>query len=266
MIKTSSKQTGSAHVIIIVILVIALLGTLGFVFWQSFMNKSTQKTSDTTQNKPAKDMSLKAEKLTESYVLPKENLAFSYPKTWTMTTVYTNKNSDIGDNRALLVSPGNFALEISIPSYGPSWQFGERPFACPFDEGYNGFQGGADNHPDACPFYSELLSEKQPNLDGVSIMAFEKTWESADVAPNNASLMLVKTGCKMPENNLCERPSAKAGFYLDVHGQYYEKISDKSKEDAGISSDFTLKQIKDSDFIKSQDVLTAIAILKSIKY
>ncbi len=47
MIKISSKQTGSAHVIIIVILVIALLGTLGFIFWQNFIN-NTQKTQEAT--------------------------------------------------------------------------------------------------------------------------------------------------------------------------------------------------------------------------
>jgi len=56
MIKHFSKQTGSTHVIIIVILVVALLGTLGFVFWQNIINKkSAEMSSDSKQatNQPA---------------------------------------------------------------------------------------------------------------------------------------------------------------------------------------------------------------------
>lgn len=46
----SRNQTGNAHVVIIIILVVALVGALGFVFWQNFMNKSaTNTTAETTQ-------------------------------------------------------------------------------------------------------------------------------------------------------------------------------------------------------------------------
>jgi type II secretory pathway pseudopilin PulG len=55
MIKNSSKQTGSAHVVIIVILVIALLGTLGFVFWQNFINKDSATQDSTTNTQSAED-------------------------------------------------------------------------------------------------------------------------------------------------------------------------------------------------------------------
>lgn len=37
--KHSTHQTGSAHVIIIIVLVVALLGVLGFVFWQNFVSE-----------------------------------------------------------------------------------------------------------------------------------------------------------------------------------------------------------------------------------
>lgn len=40
MIKTSLNQKGSAHIAIIVILVVALIGALGFVFWQNFIQSS----------------------------------------------------------------------------------------------------------------------------------------------------------------------------------------------------------------------------------
>jgi len=39
--KNKNNQTGSAHLIIIITLVIALLGSLGFVFWQNFVQDKT---------------------------------------------------------------------------------------------------------------------------------------------------------------------------------------------------------------------------------
>lgn len=42
MIKNSHKQIGSAHIVIVVVLVILLVGALGFIFWQNYMVKNTQ--------------------------------------------------------------------------------------------------------------------------------------------------------------------------------------------------------------------------------
>lgn len=270
MIKNSHKQTGSAHVVIIIILVVALLGTLGFVLWQNFINKDTDKKQEsTTQTKPIEDKSIKAEKLTESYVMPEENLSFNYPSTWKLTTL---RDSSAGENRALLVSPGNFALQISVPtpSFGPNWPFGERIVSCPFDENYDpntGYSGDPSIRDDVCPTYNELISEPSPNLNNLSIMAFEGTFPKSDTSSSFVSLSLVKDGCKGFDRALCERPDAKVGgLYVDIHGQYYDEISEKSKNMAGIYSDFTVKKITGNDFKKSQDVLTAIAILKSMKY
>jgi type II secretory pathway pseudopilin PulG len=45
MIKNSLGQKGSAHVIIIVILVVALVSALGYIFWQNYTSKNTQQAS-----------------------------------------------------------------------------------------------------------------------------------------------------------------------------------------------------------------------------
>jgi hypothetical protein len=50
MIKASPKQTGSVHVAIIVVLVLTLIGILGFVFWQNFMQSKGNKDVQTNQN------------------------------------------------------------------------------------------------------------------------------------------------------------------------------------------------------------------------
>lgn len=45
-----TKQSGLAHVVIIGVLVIALIGALGFIFWQNFMQKtSTDDQADASQ-------------------------------------------------------------------------------------------------------------------------------------------------------------------------------------------------------------------------
>jgi len=41
MINNSQKQTGSAHIAIVVILVIVLLSTIGFIFYQNFIKKDS---------------------------------------------------------------------------------------------------------------------------------------------------------------------------------------------------------------------------------
>jgi hypothetical protein len=46
MINKTLSQKGSTHVVIIVILVVALLGVLGFVFWQNFMQANTHNGND----------------------------------------------------------------------------------------------------------------------------------------------------------------------------------------------------------------------------
>jgi hypothetical protein len=45
MIKNSHKEIGSAHVAIVVILVILLIGALGFIFWQNYTAKNAQQPS-----------------------------------------------------------------------------------------------------------------------------------------------------------------------------------------------------------------------------
>lgn len=49
--RKDKSQTGSAHAVIIVVLIIALIGGLGFVFWNSFLKKETpvSQTGDTLQ-------------------------------------------------------------------------------------------------------------------------------------------------------------------------------------------------------------------------
>jgi hypothetical protein len=68
MLKSSQTQTGSAHAVISIVLAVGLLGALGFIFWQNFINKdetkmeSVSKTSqvESTKDAPDKEAALTA--------------------------------------------------------------------------------------------------------------------------------------------------------------------------------------------------------------
>lgn len=262
----NSRHQGSAAAVIIITLTVAVIGMLGFLFWQSYVNKTNPVVSIASKGGGFEDRQVKTPELNESYTLPDENISFKYPDTWELKTLYTSKDTDMGENRVLLISPDNFVLHIGVPSYGPSWQFGDRPLACPFDDGYNGFAGGDDNHPDACPYYKELISQAHPLLKDLSIKVFKANWENPDQMPDKINLILVKAGCKIPENKHCEKPNANTGYYLNVEGAYYKNITDEHKSMAGMYSDFEFKKVTEDDFVKSRDVISAIEILKSLNY
>lgn len=91
MIKTSSKQSGSAHVIIIVILVIALLGTLGFFFWKNYLNKDDTKKVDTETSVKKEDA---PKPITyKTYQTDTHPISFKYPDSWTLENATADNSS-----------------------------------------------------------------------------------------------------------------------------------------------------------------------------
>lgn len=81
------KQSGSAHVIIITVLVLALVGALGYIFWQNMNKKvdtvSTQTTAE--QKEPNEETASELTQLPEGYLgYADEELGveFAYPEEW----------------------------------------------------------------------------------------------------------------------------------------------------------------------------------------
>lgn len=72
------KRDGSAHVVIIVVLVIALVGMLGFVFWQNIVNKKDSIDNATqTENSSKKST---PEVTTRTFTI--DPITFDTPKSW----------------------------------------------------------------------------------------------------------------------------------------------------------------------------------------
>src|SRR5919202_5697867 len=75
---TQHSQTGSTHVIIMILLVVALLGALGVVFYQNFIADKMDQTS-TSQNDQSTD---KTAVKTIRVAFDSKIYAFDYPDAW----------------------------------------------------------------------------------------------------------------------------------------------------------------------------------------
>jgi hypothetical protein len=93
MIKNSHTQTGSAHVIIIATLIIALMGALGFIFWQNYTTKSVQ----TNTSVGTKQASEAKSDLNEGYVVLADwGIRFKTDDSLKTTTVVQYKKKEKG--------------------------------------------------------------------------------------------------------------------------------------------------------------------------
>lgn len=92
MIKNSLRQTGSAHVVIIIIVVTALLGILGYVAWSNFITPKNEVVNvDETENNPQVEVEYRSIKI--------NGLSFRYP---------INEN-----NEKVIIISGDSTLNIS---------------------------------------------------------------------------------------------------------------------------------------------------------
>ena len=77
------RTNGSAHVVIIVVLIVALLGALGYIFYQNFIAKKadTESPSVTTSTENSKDSTVKTAHLAMTDVF-KNGVSLDYPESW----------------------------------------------------------------------------------------------------------------------------------------------------------------------------------------
>lgn len=106
-----SSQKGSAHAIVIVLLIVALLGALGFVFYQNFIQKPVETTS-VQSDKDAQPSEVKNQRVAfESKIY-----TLDYPTDWTAA----NEVRDDGSSSAILQNSDktiriNFSVSRGAP-------------------------------------------------------------------------------------------------------------------------------------------------------
>lgn len=83
------RNVGNAHVIIVIVLVVALLGALGFIFYQNFIAKKTDtgtgspsKTDTNSRDEKVAKVNTKTLAMTTVFA---NGLSLSYPETWSVT-------------------------------------------------------------------------------------------------------------------------------------------------------------------------------------
>jgi hypothetical protein len=118
-------ETGSAHIVIIIILVVALLGTLGFVFWQNFLKPKTDTAQTITTSTSTTKTVVAADPYAGWLSYSSDRAAFSvqYPADWKVTDA-----SATGGDLVHLMSPNivkeqnnspdaaNYDIEVSFES------------------------------------------------------------------------------------------------------------------------------------------------------
>lgn len=83
MINKTLSQKGSAHTVIIVILVIALLGMLGFVFWQNFVDKKpVAKNDESSMTEDNKSQPKDEYEGWKTYTSTRDGYSIRYPSDW----------------------------------------------------------------------------------------------------------------------------------------------------------------------------------------
>ena len=100
--KKLNNQTGSAHVIIIIILIAAVLGLLGFVFWQNFAKPKDNAASSATTSTTAKTTTPTADPYASwlTYSSNRGGFNIKYPSDWKIFDASAN-----GGDLVKLVSP-----------------------------------------------------------------------------------------------------------------------------------------------------------------
>lgn len=125
MKQTVNKQLGSAHIVIIILIVVAILGALGFVAWK-YVTKENTDALDTslTDTAPTGPKNTTAEEtpLVGKHLMTSDNLGVVYkvPYTWT--------GGDFGGGDTLsesesttLTAPDGFTIHMTISRLTRGW-------------------------------------------------------------------------------------------------------------------------------------------------
>lgn len=181
--KNKKSQSGSAHAIIVIILVIALLGSLGFIFWQNFVqskntpdqNKNNQTINKSTENSAKTNVSNEialTESITDNTV--GTGLTLKYPSNWLLSDFKSYNQDGLRSEQYNITSPsGDIKIHYLLG---------------------NGGVGGT------CEKLSgdeiiQINAEEMPTYpDARFVTYYGKDYYAAVVQPNTASVKSVKVG------------------------------------------------------------------------
>lgn len=149
-----SRQTGSAHIAIIIVLIIALFAALGIVFYQNFIAKNgTQSSTDHTTQQVKKDTVKTARMAFDGIIY-----ALDYPNTWTVKTTRADGTSNAS---TLLTSPSQ-TVQVK------------------FDITSGGIGGMCDPNSGLKVSYYKIYPSAAPKLTGQPLYVVETMYDAPD--------------------------------------------------------------------------------------
>ena len=114
--KKLNNQTGSAHVIIIIILIAAVLGLLGFVFWNNYLK--VKPSADTTNKTTNSQQSTNTPVSQTDFVVKEWGVVGSYQQVSSNTNDlnYKFKKIDLSNNKIVVASASDSGAYLVITS------------------------------------------------------------------------------------------------------------------------------------------------------
>lgn len=168
-------QSGFVHLIIIIVLAVALIGALGFVYWQNFMQPKVSDTTDTTIT--ADTAVLLDKSITENAT--GSNLTLNYPSSWIVADSTSLNPDPSSSNERIYITSPDTNVKIS------------------FWVGIDGV-GGTCNSADAGTF-SDVNTYTLPNYSGYTlyetiVAGFRAT---SKVLKNNSEIQVGNSVCEL---------------------------------------------------------------------
>lgn len=165
MTQNYRKQQGSVHAIIIIILVVALLGALGFIFWQNVIkNQSNSGNTSTTSTNDNKNK--------EAYDYETDEYAFNYPAGWRLVEEKSLVEGDDQTYPSVQSSDYEHNIGMGVKTGGVV-----EVYVSPLGEGET-----VDKAVEAAKELPYLSDVKKVSIDGADAYSFKTCYEGCRIS------------------------------------------------------------------------------------
>ncbi len=117
-----NNQSGSIHAIIIGLLTVALLGSIGFIFWQNFVatdqEQSSVKIDSTLKNSDSKTNDEADETVKITYCAKFEKVCFDYPEGWSLKQMNKKDPTSTFADGFTVTSPDKLVVLLFLSGLG----------------------------------------------------------------------------------------------------------------------------------------------------
>jgi len=249
LMQRNKSQAGSTHIVIIVIFVVALIGTLGFIFWNNFL-KETSVTNTATDNSQATKTEDKKEIAKDPYdgwktytSITPSNLSFKYPSDWEFAPPTKEFANTIG-GKSLTLGLQSKKPKVESVNGGPVTT---NQFICVTLTEYTG------NWQYSNETYSNELSSETLSIANTS--TFLNTYSDATLGRNNKPMGNIMRLITNP-------PSSRGQSYIDTRDDYRVEVTAQYNCIQGGEGIEDLN----ADFDAQPDTMAAKLIMKSVQF